>query len=322
MMVRVMSGTPKKVRHAGSEFHQKADHQSKNRPTKKTGAKPAFRLIKYRYIMSSVWSKILSVIDESGFVPTEQLIDGASPQTLNRRAPSSDPVTLFEAVRLASGVLWVDVEASDTTFWNWVELRKSWAQLWGCLDLAASELNGQPTRSVPWAYSKVRTTADIEMLLGTAMRIEPEIEIPIPERRPEARMMVSSGKTDAAIANTFGVMSQNSGNTYASVLRISQGKFSHDEELLSSLDGLVRDNQYSRQSQDSNSLIPRQLVRAKIELAKKDERLGTFSRFISVLTQEHLKPDESNEGTLKVLLRISPERSVAVLKEVALKEGK
>lgn len=272
--------------------------------------------------MSSVWSKILSVIDESGFVPTERLIDGASAQSLNRRAPSSGPVTLFEAVRLASGVLWVDVEASDTTFWNWVELRKEWAQLWSCLDLATSELNGQPTRSIPWAYSKSRTTADIKMLLGTAMRIQPEIEIPIPERRPEARMMVSSGKTDAAIANTFGVIAQNTGNTFASVLRISQGKFTHDEELLSSLDDLVRDNRYSRQSQDSDSLIPRQLVRAKIELARKDERLGTFSRFISVLTEEHLKPDESNEGTLKVLLRMSPEKSVAVLKEVALKQGK
>lgn len=262
--------------------------------------------------MESVWHTTRSVLRESGFCPTQDLIDTQSAAKLVRRNPENGPITLFEAVRLGSGVPWVDIEFSDTAFWNWVELRRSWSELWQCLDQVASEIKGSPTSAIAWAFVSSRTTDEVASLLNQAEKLNPKLLVPIPRRRPDARAMISSGKTDSAIANTLGVIRANSGSGYCQIIRDIQDPSNTDEELLRSLDQVVKSNRFSETLQDLTSFVPRQLVRAKAEIARSNGDSQTFSSVLNYLCESGYSKITSDSDLLERLLNIAPEKSTVV----------
>lgn len=264
--------------------------------------------------MPVIWESAIGVLRRSGFIPTEQLTDHSVKRSVNQRRPETDSVTLFEAIRLASGVQWDDMDSSVVTFWNWLELRLAWTEVWSALDSLVSKAEGAGSRAIPWAYQSSRTQGDVVGLLERAKQEFPEVAVPLPHRRPEARDMVSSGRIDAAIANTLGVLRVASGQEYGDLLTSCLGNGTDDEKFLRMLDTRLLSLKADLDTIDPRDLIPRQLVRARQETASRDETVRTFGDFLTRVDSSINLSGNSDSSLLHRLLSIAPEKSAAVLK--------
>jgi hypothetical protein len=221
-------------------------------------------------------------------------------------------------VRLGCGISWADIESSDTTFWNWIDLRRIWGELWGHLDQAASEIVGSSTRAIPWAYSRDRNIDDVRQLIAVARVNSPDFEAPVAERRPDARMMILVGKTPAAIANTIGVLARGTERSYPELIYELSHEHLSDEDLLHLLDKKVKESSIDFRLQDESSFIPRQMVRAKMEYGRNEEATQSFSSLFQFLSEAVITESLSDADFLKALLRIAPEKSEIVSKALGV----
>ena len=262
--------------------------------------------------MDDFWGRLSSLISERGFVPTELLVDSPTSR-VNKRQPTKDPITLFEAVRLAYGFEWKDIEASDVTYWNWRQIRAEMKEIWAALDQASSDFAGRPTKAIPWSYKATCTKDDAIKLVTSAAHISPLSTTSTPLRRPESRLMVNPGKMDAAIVNTCAVVRRNSNLEYSDILCVNLNQDLTDEEFLGLLDERVSVHSYDRQLEDNRDLIPRQLVRAKMAVQASSEEVRTFLDFLRALELSNNISGLSDQALLGRLLRISPESSKQAL---------
>jgi len=270
-----------------------------------------------------IWDPAIGILEQSGFIPTQQLVETPIKRGSTQRRSETDPVTLFEAIRLATGVQWEDMDSSDVTFWNWLELRQAWFEVWSALDSLVTRIKGTGSKAIPCAYQRSRTIEEVVSLLQSAKQEFPGLKVPRPHRRPEARDMVSSGRIDAAIANTLGVLRYTSGDEYGDLLSFCLENAVSDEDLLKSLDRRLLAQGANRDAINSRDLIPRQLVRAKLFISSQDETVRTFAGFLERLDSGNNLAGNSDSALVRRLLSIAPERSAAVLKDLqALSENR
>lgn len=278
---------------------------------------------RYFSVVSVIWERAIGILERSGFIPTQQLVETPLKRGATQRWSEADPVTLFEAIRLATGVQWEDMDSSDVTFWNWLELRQAWFEVWSALDTLVTRIKGTGSKAIPWAYQRSRTIEEVVGLLQMAKREFPDLNVPRPHRRPEARDMVSSGRIDAAIANTLGVLRYNSGDEYGDLLSFCLKNTTSDEELLNSLDNRLLTQEANLDATNSKDLIPRQLVRAKLFICSQEETVRSFAGFLERLNLGNTLAGSSDSAFLRRLLSIAPEKSAAVLKDLqALSENR
>jgi len=263
--------------------------------------------------MGDFWLESLRLLDKNGFVPTESLEKLAATDA-SKRGPQ-DKLTLFEIVRLASGVDWSHREWSDLSFWDWPDLRSSWKKVWEALDESVHGIGAGSQRAVVWAFNKNRTQEEIRVLLAICADNFHNIDVPRPEPRPEARLMVGQGKTPAALANTYAVLRQGTNLAYGDLLSASIRDTGSDEDLLAKLDLLVESTGIDRSIAEDQSLIPRLLVRAKSEEEKTGETgPSTFIAFIERMDEISNFEGVSDFALQRRLAQMAPEKNASARK--------
>jgi hypothetical protein len=124
--------------------------------------------------------------------------------------------------------------------------------------------------------------------------------------------MILSGKTPAAIANTLGVLVRNGHGSYCDQVKEFPAGLSKEEEFLLFLDNKVASLSCDTGLQDESSFIPRQLLRAKIELCRSEDGPRNLCAAISHLREVAGKHLSSDAQLLSFLLQMAPEQSEAV----------
>lgn len=256
--------------------------------------------------MADYWSKLRTIIEQRGFEPSASL-EGT--RSSRGAVPASrGPVSLFQAVRLASGIEENALDFADVSFWNWMKLRAFLSTVWSSLD-AQIQVDLQLTSpAVVWASRTERTTSEVLAFIDrTSSRVEIG-EIPSVVLRPVAFQMVGMGKIDAAVANTCAVLTANLDLSYGDLLSQLVERGGTDEELLTFLDEKVSSSRADRTVSDQSSLIPRELVRAKIAIGDKMS-LGSinFVRFLQVLDESNNLENVTDESLLGRLVKVAPE---------------
>jgi hypothetical protein len=208
------------------------------------------------------------------------------------------------------------MDSSDVTFWNWLELRKSWSELWAILDNAVSVKEGKQVRVIPWAFQRERSLDEVLALLDFVVNNFGDPSVPSADRRPDARFMVASGRIDAAIANTIGIVRSNQQVDYWTLLSSVAIPGVDDEDFLKQLDSATLRVGFDRRRQDSHDLVPRQLVRARQELSGRIDSIRRFSDFLHYLISGNDRDQLSDLEVLKRLLVIAPEKSEIVRKSL------
>ncbi len=218
------------------------------------------------------------------------------------------PVSLFQAVRLASGIEENALDFADVSFWNGTKLRAFLSTVWSALD-AQIQVDLQLTSpAVVWASQTERTKSEVLAFIDrTSSRVEIG-KIPSVVLRPVAFQMVGMGKIDAAVANTCAVLTANLDLSYGDLLSQLVERGGTDEELLTFLDEKVSSSRADRTVSDQSSLIPRELVRAKIAIGDKMS-LGSinFVRFLQVLDESNNLENVTDESLLGRLVKVAPE---------------
>jgi hypothetical protein len=261
--------------------------------------------------VENIWTKASDLISTFGFVPTELLDEVILENSKSRTIENG--LSLFEVIRLASGVEWNDREYADVSFWNFQELRTAWISVWTTLDNEIQTITGNVHYAIPWAYSKDRGEREILSLLTSASIREPNLIIPQPRRRPESRLIVGNGKIDAAIANTLSVLRVGFDLPYGDFIPKLIKESPNDEDFLKVLGDEVARQGFDEQLNDLNSFVPRELVRAKWKTQKdKGDQFTSFAGFLSYLEISNNLEGNSDQGFLTRLLRIAPETSIAV----------
>lgn len=261
--------------------------------------------------MENIWTKASDLISTFGFVPTELLDEVILENSKSRTIENG--LSLFEVIRLASGVEWNDREYADVSFWNFQEMRTAWISVWTTLDNEIQTITGNVHYAIPWAYSKDRGEREILSLLTSASIREPNLIIPQPRRRPESRLIVGNGKIDAAIANTLSVLRVGFDLPYGDFIPKLIKESPNDEDFLKVLGDEVARQGFDEQLNDLNSFVPRELVRAKWKTQKdKGDQFTSFAGFLSYLETSNNLEGNSDQGFLTRLLRIAPETSIAV----------
>jgi hypothetical protein len=260
--------------------------------------------------MGEIWSKAISVVSQNGFIPTATLEKIPSKDVL-KRGPK-DKVTLFEIIRLASGVEWSHREWSDVSFWNWVELRDGWRTVWDALDNGLRSTGVLKQNALVWAFDTERSQTEILNLLSICQDTFPEIEVAVPSPRPEARLMVGQGKMPAALANSFAVLRHDTGLSYGDILSSTNQNVSSDEELLKKIDGLLRIPKGNLAQTENQSLIPRLLVRCKAEIERSEELESMpFTSFISKIDDISNLEGVSDFALQRRLAQLAPEKNAS-----------
>ena len=266
--------------------------------------------------MENIWTKASNLISTFGFIPTELLDDVILENSKSRTIENG--LSLFEVIRLASDVEWVDREYADVSFWNFQELRSTWSLVWATLDNEVQALTGNVHYAIPWAYFKERGKNEILLLLANASIRQPNLNIPQPRRRPESRLIVGNGKIDAAIANTLSVLRVGLDIPYGDFIPKLIKEVPNDEDFLKALGDEVARQGIDEQVNDSNSFVPRELVRAKWKIQKdKGDQSTSFAGFLSYLETSNNLEGNSDQAFLTRLLRIAPETSIAVKQAIS-----
>ena len=261
--------------------------------------------------MENIWAKASDLISTFGFIPTELLEEVILENSKSRTIENG--LSLFEVIRLASGVEWNDREYADVSFWNFQDLRTAWSSVWTTLDTEIQTITGKVHYAIPWAYSKDRGEREILLLLTSASVREPNLNIPKPRRRPESRSIVGNGKIDAAIANTLSVLRVGFDLPYGDFIPKLIKESPNDEDFLKILGDEVARQGFDEQLNDLNSFVPRELVRAKWKTQKdKGDQFTSFAGFLSYLETSNNLEGNSDQAFLTRLLRIAPETSIAV----------
>jgi len=261
--------------------------------------------------VENIWTKASNLISTFGFIPTELLDEVILENSKSRTIENG--LSLFEVIRLASGVEWVDREYADVSFWNFQDLRSSWSSVWATLDTEVQALTSNVHYVIPWAYFKERGKNEILLLLANASIRQPNLNIPQPRRRPESRLIVGNGKIDAAIANTLSVLRVGLDIPYGDFIPKLIKEVPNDEDFLKELGDEVARQGIDEQVNDSNSFVPRELVRAKWKIQKdKGDQFTSFAGFLSYLETSNNLEGNSDQAFLTRLLRIAPETSIAV----------
>ena len=266
--------------------------------------------------MENIWTKASNLISTFGFIPTELLDDVILENSKSRTIENG--LSLFEVIRLASDVEWVDREYADVSFWNFQKLRSTWSLVWATLDNEVQALTGNVHYAIPWAYFKERGKNEILLLLANASIRQPNLNIPQPRRRPESRLIVGNGKIDAAIANTLSVLRVGLDIPYGDFIPKLIKEVPNDEDFLKALGDEVARQGIDEQVNDSNSFVPRELVRAKWKIQKdKGDQSTSFAGFLSYLETSNNLEGNSDQAFLTRLLRIAPETSIAVKQAIS-----
>jgi hypothetical protein len=266
--------------------------------------------------VENIWTKASNLISTFGFIPTELLDDVILENSKSRTIENG--LSLFEVIRLASDVEWVDREYADVSFWNFQKLRSTWSLVWATLDNEVQALTGNVHYAIPWAYFKERGKNEILLLLANASIRQPNLNIPQPRRRPESRLIVGNGKIDAAIANTLSVLRVGLDIPYGDFIPKLIKEVPNDEDFLKALGDEVARQGIDEQVNDSNSFVPRELVRAKWKIQKdKGDQSTSFAGFLSYLETSNNLEGNSDQAFLTRLLRIAPETSIAVKQAIS-----
>lgn len=261
--------------------------------------------------MENIWTKASNLISTFGFTPTE-LLDEVILENLRSRTIENG-LSLFEAIRLGSGVGWVDREYADVSFWNFQELRAAWRSVWTTLDDEIQAITGNVHYAIPWAYTRERKAEEILLLLEKASIRQPNLVIPKPRRRPESRLIVGNGKIDAAIANTLSVLRVGLALPYGDFIPKLIKESPKDEDFLKVLGDEVDRQGIDEQVNDLESLVPRELVRAKWKNQKdKSDQFSSFVGFLSYLETSNDMEGHSDQVFLTRLLQIAPESSIPI----------
>jgi len=264
---------------------------------------------------TSTWNEIRELIEKAGFVPGEQAGNRESQDLPG--GLSLPPLTLFEATRLGLGVPPAQVGYADVSFWNWLDLRKTWGQVWNILDREASRLYGSPIQAVAWAYPKARTTSEILGLIERAESHAQAPSCPLPMPRPMSAEMVNKGQISAAIANTLGVIRVGLDTEYCDFLPALITQDATDEEFLLRLDRYVEQEEFDQTLSDQFTMVPRLLVRARFSSAPQDgAQYRTFVSFLQSLDEANNLSGNSDQALLHRLTRIAPEKSKEVTKRI------
>ena len=255
---------------------------------------------------SEYWSSLGRLIESRGFSPVVQAEEFQ--KTRSSSKVSLEPVSLFQAVRLAAGIEMYAVDFADVSFWQWNEVRAFLQSVWSALDEEASIVAGRPIPAVVWGSQQGRRTQEVLGLVEAASRKVKINLVPQIELRPAAYQVVGMGKIDAALVNTCGVIAANLDLAYGDLLAQIVAQDCTDEQALGFLDVKVINGGLDRSRMDSESLIPRELVRAKSVTA---EKMGVavlnFTKFLGILNDNSNLENITDEALLARLIRIAPE---------------
>ena len=261
--------------------------------------------------MENIWTKASDLISTFGFTPTELLDEVILENSRSRTIENG--LSLFEAIRLGSGVGWADREYADVSFWNFQELRTAWSSVWTTLDDEIQAITGNVHYAIPWAYTRERKAEEILLLLEKAAIREPYTVIPKPRCRPESRLIVGNGKTDAAIANTLSVLRVGLALPYRDFIPDLIKEGIGDEDFLKVLGDEIALRGIAEQVNDMESFIPRELVRAKWKTQKEgSDQFASFVGFLSYLETSSEMDSQSDQAFLTRLLQIAPESSLPI----------
>lgn len=244
---------------------------------------------------------------------------GGSPESLNERTmQSNQEFSLFRAVRAAIGVEQQDMDCVDVSFWEWREMRALLLQAWGALDAVATRRSGRREQALVWVRQPEQSGLDLSEFVGEARSGEPSLGSLGVHRRPEALLMVNTGKIDAAICSTIAVVVSSSECPYGEILHKMLLMGGTDEELLAFLDSEV-DRIGADRGSCHTSAIPRELVRAK---QKVRDQMGlsfasSFVEFLETLDSASNLTNVTDEALLMRLLRIAPEENQSISQKVA-----
>jgi hypothetical protein len=266
--------------------------------------------------MTDYWSALKSVIEERGFEPSMNQ-DGQR-SSRGEQLAKRGPVSLFRAVRLALGVEESALDFADVSFWNWMELRSFLLSVWSALDTQIQRDFQSTSPAIVWASRAERTQSEVLGLIERASSQGDVISAPDAALRPIAFQMVGMGKIDAAIVNTCAVLTANLDLSYGDLLSQLVEFGGTDEELLTFLDRRVSSSRVDRTVSDQSSLIPRELVRAKIAIVDKMNLASiNFVKFLQVLDESNNLDNITDESLLVRLIRIAPEpKSSAIAKKL------
>jgi hypothetical protein len=127
--------------------------------------------------------------------------------------------------------------------------------------------------------------------------------------------MVGQGKMPAALANSFAVLRHQTGLSYGDILSSTNQSVSSDEELLKKIDGLLGVPEGGLNQTENETLIPRLLVRCKIEIERSEDLASIpFTTFISKINEISNLEGVSDFALQRRLALLAPENNASARK--------
>jgi hypothetical protein len=268
--------------------------------------------------MKSVWNEIRENISKHGL--RHRLENSVLPSEQNENSGwTSAGRTLFEMVRLSAGIDEQDMDYADVSFWNWLELRRSFIDIWRDLDLAATEKTGRTTLASAWAHESSTSFSEVLEIIDRAEEIRPGLEATKAIKRIEAPFIVNAGKVEAAIINTCAVICKQEDSSYGAIFSELIKNCEKDEETLVYLDELVNKRKTEISVTDRTSMIPRELGRAKSKMRNQsDEFTLTFVEFLKLIEPKENFEQLSDKLLRSRLVQIAPEESASFIRKIQL----
>ena len=197
-------------------------------------------------------------------------------------------------------------DMSDVAYWDYKELRVFLTSVHNMMNEEVSAFVGKPTNAVAWSHNPSRIQSEIIDLFNRLRLKNPHLQVPeLAQKRLSAKKMVQKGRPVAAIANTLAVLAAN-GSSYGDLFGQCSELNLSNESLLDHLDAQVEKSKANREVIDSESLVPRNLVRAYVkngaDMAKLDLGRPTICQFLKSMNDSNNFVENSVEA---ILVRLS-----------------